>query len=49
MMLQAGQRIADKYELEREIGQGGMGAVWLARHVELERRVAVKFMLNPLS
>jgi hypothetical protein len=50
MGLEQGVVIAGKYELERELGKGGMGAVWLARHVELgERRVAVKFLLNACS
>ena len=50
MALEAGVRIAEKYELERELGKGGMGVVWVARHVELgERRVAIKFLLNTLS
>ena len=49
MTLEAGVRIAGKYELERELGKGGMGVVWVARHVELgERRVAIKFLLNTL-
>jgi serine/threonine protein kinase len=34
--------IADRYVLEREIGRGGMGAVWLARDTVLHRPVAVK-------
>ncbi|MFC6287762.1 serine/threonine-protein kinase [Nocardioides sp. GCM10027113] len=34
--------IAGRYELEREIGRGGMGAVWLARDAVLGRMVAVK-------
>ncbi|KRF15470.1 hypothetical protein ASG90_12330 [Nocardioides sp. Soil797] len=34
--------IAGRYELGREIGRGGMGAVWLARDVVLDREVAVK-------
>ncbi|WP_340540676.1 serine/threonine-protein kinase [Nocardioides sp. GXZ039] len=34
--------IDDRYTLEREIGRGGMGAVWLARDELLGRTVAVK-------
>ncbi len=34
--------IAGRYELDREIGRGGMGAVWLGRDTVLGREVALK-------
>jgi hypothetical protein len=34
--------LADRYELDREIGRGGMGSVWLARDTVLGRTVAIK-------
>ena len=36
------QTIADRYQLERSIGRGGMGTVWLARDERLGRNVAIK-------
>ena len=39
-----GQVIADRYQLEREIGQGAMGSVWLSKHLTLGTSVAVKLI-----
>jgi serine/threonine-protein kinase len=40
-----GETIAGKYRIEHVIGQGGMGVVVAARHLELQQRVAIKFLL----
>ncbi|CAN5581888.1 hypothetical protein BH10ACI1_BH10ACI1_28420 [soil metagenome] len=39
-----GQTLDDKYKIEREIGRGGMGTVYLATHVGTERPVALKII-----
>jgi serine/threonine-protein kinase len=46
---QAGDLVAGKYRLEREIGAGGMGVVFAAIHVHLDQRVALKFLFEEAS
>ena len=42
--MKEGLVINSKLRLVRQLGQGGMGTVWLADHLELNRSVAVKFI-----
>lgn len=41
-----GEILAGKYRIERLLGKGGMGIVVAARHIELEERVAIKFLIK---
>ena len=38
------QALAGRYSIDREIGRGGMGIVYLAREVHLDRSVAIKLL-----
>ncbi len=40
----SGRRIGSRYLLERRFADGGMGAIWVALDVQLQRRVALKLM-----
>ena len=38
------QALAGRYSIDRELGRGGMGVVYLAREVHLDRPVAIKLL-----
>jgi serine/threonine-protein kinase len=40
-----GDVLAGKYRVERVLGMGGMGVVVAARHLQLDAKVAIKFLL----
>ena len=42
--LEPGQRIFRRYTLQKIIGRGGMGVVWLAQDAYLENLVALKIL-----
>lgn len=39
-----GRAVMDKYRLERRLGGGGMGDLWLGFDIKLRRRVVIKFI-----
>ena len=41
--------LKDRYDVERELGQGGMATVFLARDVKHERKVAIKVLHEDLA
>jgi len=45
----AGRTLAEKYRLDGLIGLGGMGAVYSAHHLGIDRRVAVKILQPNLA
>ena len=48
-MLSKGQKINDRYEIIKSIGEGGMANVFLANDIILNRNVAVKVLRGDLS
>src|SRR5882724_4501839 len=47
-MVREDELLADKYRVERVLGQGGMGYVVAALHIQLQQRVAVKILMPDL-
>ena len=43
--VEVGQMLAGKYRIDRVLGAGGMGVVVAATHVQLDQKVAIKFLL----
>jgi serine/threonine-protein kinase len=48
-MLEVGSVVGGKLRIERILGQGGMGVVAIAMHLQLEQRVAVKVLHDHLA
>ncbi len=42
---EVGSVVAGKYKIERVIGDGGLGVVVAAEHLQLDQRVAIKYLL----
>jgi serine/threonine-protein kinase len=44
-----GSIVADRYHIEKKLGEGGMGAVYLGEHVKMGRKSAIKVMTQAMA
>ena len=44
-----GSVIAERYHIEKKLGEGGMGAVYLGEHVKMGRKSAIKVMTQAMA
>ncbi len=44
-----GSVIADRYHIQKKLGEGGMGAVYLGEHVKMGRKSAIKVMTQSMA
>ena len=49
ILLQSGTVLANRYEVLKMLGEGGMGAVYKARDIELDRTIALKVIRPELA
>ena len=47
--IQPGQTLFGRYHVERQLGEGGMGTVWLVRHLELDSLRALKLIIPGIA
>jgi hypothetical protein len=48
-VLEPGSIFIEKYKIERQLGQGGMGIVFAATHIDLADRVAIKVLHREMA
>ncbi len=44
-----GSIVADRYHIEKKLGEGGMGTVYLGEHVKMGRKSAIKVMTQSMA